>query len=83
MKLFEFEAKEILRQYGISTPEGGVASTPEEAVQIAVMLNKPVALKSQVTVSGRGKAGGILFSDDPGDVGTLLSGLLGSSINGA
>ena len=64
MKIFEFEAKEILKEYGIPVPEGYVASNPDEAGVIAEKIGKPVVLKSQVLVSGRGKAGGILFANN-------------------
>jgi len=61
MKLFEFEAKEFFRKRGIPVPEGIVAQTPEEARQAYNKLGGNVALKSQVLVGGRGKAGGIKF----------------------
>ncbi|HWR70567.1 MAG TPA: ATP-grasp domain-containing protein, partial [Dehalococcoidia bacterium] len=64
MKLFEFEAKQIMRQCGLATPKGGVAATPAEAAAIARELGKPVVLKAQILVAGRGKAGGIKFADD-------------------
>ena len=57
MKLFEFEAKKILQDYDVRVPENGVATTPEEAEAITRKIGQPVALKSQILVSGRGKAG--------------------------
>ena len=57
MKLFEFEAKRILKDYGIRVPENGVATNPEEVEAITNEMGRPVALKSQILVSGRGKAG--------------------------
>src|SRR5512136_2048933 len=82
MKLFEFEAKEILRKYGLKTPRGGVASTPDEAQAIARQLGTPVALKSQILVAGRGKAGGIAFADDPAGAKATASKLIGATIKG-
>ncbi len=82
MKLFEFEAKDILRRHGIRVPPGMVAESPEEAASAAEQIGKPVALKAQVLVSGRGKAGGILFADNPGEARTVAARLLGSSIKG-
>ena len=82
MKLFEFEAKEILRKYGIATPRGSVASSPDQAETIAAQIGKPVAVKSQVQVSGRGKAGGILFADDSTEARKVASNLLGNTIKG-
>jgi len=82
VKLFEFEAKEILRKYGIATPRGSVAHSPDQAETIAAQIGKPVAVKSQVQVSGRGKAGGILFADDSTEARKVASNLLGSTIKG-
>ena len=82
MKLFEFEAKDILRRYGIATPRGKVAADPGEVEAIAGEIGKPVVLKSQVLVSGRGKAGGIVFADDPAEARDAASKLIGSSIKG-
>ena len=80
MKLFEFEAKKILKDYGIRVPQSGMATNPEEAEAIAREIGRPVALKSQVLVSGRGKAGGIKFADNPTEAKKLASNLIGSSI---
>ncbi|MHA1958447.1 MAG: ATP-grasp domain-containing protein, partial [Candidatus Thorarchaeota archaeon] len=48
MKLFEHEAKEIFRAYGMPTPPGGVAKTPQEAKKQASDVGKPVVVKAQV-----------------------------------
>ena len=80
MKLFEFEAKNILKKYGIPVPEGSVASNPAEAEAIAGEIGKPVVLKSQILVSGRGKAGGIIFADDTVEAKKVASNLIGSTI---
>ena len=82
MKLFEFEAKNILRQYGIATPKGAVASNPGEAELAAKELGKPAVLKSQVLVSGRGKSGGILFAKNPDEARQVAINLIGSQIKG-
>jgi len=59
LKLFEYEAKEIARRYGVPVPSGIVASSPEEAREAFEKLNQPSMIKAQVLVAGRGKAGGI------------------------
>jgi len=82
MKLFEFEAKKILGDYGVRVPESGVATSPEEAEAIAREIGRPVALKSQILVSGRGKAGGIKFAADAAGAKQVASELLGSTIKG-
>ncbi len=83
MKLFEFEAKNILRKYGIQTPKGNVAHTPEEARLAAEKIGKPVAIKSQILVSGRGKSGGILFGNSAAEARKLAARLIGQKVSGA
>lgn len=80
MKLFEYEAKGILQKYGVSIPEGKVVLTPEAAAAAAGELGKTVFLKSQITVSGRGKAGGILPASNPAEAGKVAAGLIGKKI---
>ena len=82
MKLFEFEAKDLLRRNGISIPVGYAASSSEEAEAIAWGMGKPVVLKSQVLVSGRGKAGGIRVAGDATEARSIASDLIGSTIKG-
>lgn len=68
MKLFEYEAKSILARYGVPTPKGGLATNSKEAWEIASKLKPPFAVKAQVLVAGRGKAGGILFAESLSEV---------------
>ena len=67
MRFYEFEAKQLLAKLGVPTPQGGVATTPEEAERIATEIAGPVVLKSQVLAGGRMKAGGVKFSDTPAE----------------
>jgi len=80
MKLFEFEAKKIFKEYGIPVPNGDVASNADEAEAIARKIGKPVVLKSQILVSGRGKAGGIQFANDAAGAREIASKLIGITI---
>ena len=64
MKLHEYQAKELLARYGVPVNEGYVASTPDEVEQIATRIGKPVMIKAQVMMGGRGKAGGVKYSKD-------------------
>lgn len=61
MKLYEHEAKTVFSNYAVPTPNGKVVTTIQQAHQAARELNLPVAVKAQVLVAGRGKAGGIQF----------------------
>ncbi len=83
MKLFEFEAKNVLQKYGIAIPKGSTASNSGEAEIIAKEIGKPVVLKSQVLVSGRGKSGGIIFANDAAEARKGASSLIGSTIQGS
>ena len=65
MKLHEYQAKGLLRDYGIPVPEGKTADTPAEAEAIAREIGCPVMIKAQVLVGGRGKAGGVKMAADP------------------
>jgi len=83
MKLFEFEAKNILTGYGIPIPKGNIASNLDEAEATARKIGKPAVLKAQIPVSGRGKAGGIMFASDATEAKNIASNLIGSTINGS
>jgi succinyl-CoA synthetase beta subunit len=80
MRLHEFQAKEMFAEYGITTPRGKVAHSPEEAGKIAAEIGAPVALKAQVLVGGRGLAGGIKFADDSDEAEEVASLILGESL---
>ncbi|MFL5733198.1 MAG: ADP-forming succinate--CoA ligase subunit beta [Chloroflexia bacterium] len=64
MKLHEYQAKELLAKYGVPVNQGEVADTPEEAEEIARRIGRPVMIKAQVMMGGRGKAGGVKYSRD-------------------
>jgi len=82
LKLYEYEVKNIFRDYGIPVPAGKVASSPEEAYKIAQELNTPVVIKAQVLVGGRGKAGGIKFAETPEEAKQVAEEILGKKIKG-
>ena len=65
MRLFEFQAKELFRQYGLPVPRSVLASDVDGIRGAFASLSPPVAIKSQVLAGGRGKAGGIALVDDP------------------
>lgn len=64
MKIHEYQAKEIFAAAGIPVPAGRMAATVQEAVAIAEELARPVMVKAQVHVGGRGKAGGIKYAEN-------------------
>jgi succinyl-CoA synthetase beta subunit len=82
MKVHEFQGKAFLREAGIPVPPGTVASTPAEAEAAARQIGKPVMVKAQVLVGGRGKAGGVKMARDPAEARRLAGEILGMSIKG-
>src|SRR5438876_7099259 len=81
MKLLEYQAKQTLASLGLAIPPGRVASTPEEAAEACAALG-PVAVKAQVPVGGRGKAGGIKLAATPEDARAAAGQILGMDIKG-
>ena len=77
MKIHEYQAKEVLRQFGVPVPKGEVAETPAEARHIAQRLGGRVVVKAQVHAGGRGKAGGVKLADDPAAAEAAASQILG------
>ena len=59
MKIHEFQGKQVLKKYGVAVPEGGVATTVEQAEKIAKSLGGKVVVKAQIHAGGRGKGGGV------------------------
>lgn len=82
MRLFEYEAKEAFKAAGIPVPRGRIAHSAEEAGEVAKELACPVAIKAQVLVGGRGKAGGIRFAETPEKAREVAEKLLESEIRG-
>jgi succinyl-CoA synthetase beta subunit len=65
VKIHEYQAKALLREFGVAVPSGEWAETPAAAKTIAQGLGGRVVVKAQVHAGGRGKAGGIKVADDP------------------
>jgi succinyl-CoA synthetase beta subunit len=82
MKLHEYQAKALLAQQGIPVVQGRTADTPEEAFVVAREIGRPVAVKAQVQVGGRGKAGGILLVSTPAEAREAAARLLGKPLQG-
>jgi succinyl-CoA synthetase beta subunit len=59
MNIHEYQAKSLLRSYGVPIPPGGVAFSPQEAQEIAQTLKAPWIIKAQIHAGGRGKGGGV------------------------
>jgi len=83
MKLLEWQGRELFREYGIPVPAGDLAENPERAEEITSSLGRPVVLKAQVPVGGRGKAGGVVAAATPLEAREAAASLLGKEIRGA
>lgn len=78
MNVHEYQAKEILNQYGVVVPRGKVAFTVDEAVEAAKELGTDVCVvKAQIHAGGRGKAGGVKVAKNLDEVRKYASELLG------
>jgi len=78
LKIHEYQAKQLLKQYKVPVPEGQVASTPAEAREVAKSLGRKVVIKGQVHSGGRGKAGAVKLAE-PGDAETVADTILGKT----
>ena len=81
MKLLEYQAKEVLASLGIAIPPGVVARNPDEAAAAFARLG-PVAVKAQVPVGGRGKAGGIKLARTEDEARGAAQQIIGMDIKG-
>jgi len=82
MKLHEYQSKQLYAEHGVPIPRGEVAETPAQVRAIAEQLGGSVAVKSQVLVGGRGKAGGIRLAKSPEEAEQLAAAILELEING-
>jgi succinyl-CoA synthetase beta subunit len=80
MKLHEYQAKEILADYGVPVPKGSVARTPEEAHLIAHELGGKVVVKAQAHTGGRGKGGGVKLANTADDAREAAREILGMQL---
>ena len=81
MNVHEFQAKEILKAHGVNVPRGEVASTPEEAEEIARQMGCPLyVVKAQIHAGGRGKGGGVKIAKSPEAVREHAEAILGMQL---
>ncbi|HSR34110.1 MAG TPA: ATP-grasp domain-containing protein [Anaerolineae bacterium] len=79
-RLHEYQGKELLKQFKIPVPKGGVARTPEEAYQIAEELGGEVMVKAQAWVTGRAGLGGIKKASNPAQAEEAARHMLGMKV---
>src|SRR5262249_52664249 len=82
MDLLEYQGKQLFAKHGIAVPSGELATTVEGAVAAAEQVGYPCAVKAQVLIGGRGKAGGIKIAADAAQAREHAEAILGMDIVG-
>ena len=81
MKIHEYQAKEVLRKYGVPTPKGVPCFSVDEAVKAAESIpGKVWVVKAQIHAGGRGKGGGVKLAKSPDEVKTYAGQILGMQL---
>ncbi len=80
MNIHEYQAKELLRQYKVATPQGRVAQDAEEARHITKEFGGQSVVKAQIHAGGRGKGGGVKFATDPDKAAELFKQMMGMQL---
>jgi succinyl-CoA synthetase beta subunit len=82
MNIHEYQARELLADRGVPVPMGEIATTPQQAEEIAARLGGAVVVKAQVHTGGRGKAGGVKLAKSAAEAREKAQGILGMDIKG-
>ncbi len=81
MKIHEYQAKDVLRQYGVAVPKGRVCFSVDEAVAVAEELGgRKWVVKAQIHAGGRGKGGGVKLADSIAEVRSHAEAILGMTL---
>jgi len=80
MKIHEYQAKQLFKQYNVAIPKGSEASTADEAFQIAEELGYPCVIKAQVHAGGRGKAGGVKLAKNKDEARQYSNSIVGMNL---
>jgi len=81
VNVHEYQAKAILREFGVAVPEGRLATTPAEAEEAARAIGgNVVVVKAQIHAGGRGKGGGIKLAKSPAEAKQVASEILGMTL---
>ena len=87
MNIHEYQAKDLFEKFGVPSPKGRMAESPEEAKKIAEEINGQTVIKAQVHAGGRGKGtfkngfeGGVHLSEDPEEIHSIATKMLGETL---
>ncbi|HXF32360.1 MAG TPA: ATP-grasp domain-containing protein, partial [Solirubrobacterales bacterium] len=82
MDLLEYQGKQLFAKHGIAVPSGEVADNVDDAVAAAERIGYPCAIKAQVLIGGRGKAGGVKIAKDVDEARRYAGDIIGMDITG-
>ncbi|MBS1845519.1 MAG: ADP-forming succinate--CoA ligase subunit beta [Actinobacteria bacterium] len=82
MDLLEYQGKQLFAKHGIAVPSGEVADNVDDAIAAAERIGYPCAIKAQVLIGGRGKAGGVKIAKDVDEARQYASDIIGMDITG-
>jgi len=80
VKIHEYQAKQIMAEFGVPVPRGRVARSPQEACQVAEELGGRVVVKAQIHAGGRGKGGGIKLASTPQEAEQVAGQIIGMTL---
>jgi len=80
LKIHEYQAKEVLREYGVPTPRGKVTAEAAEARTICEQFGGRAVVKAQIHAGGRGKGGGVKLAGSPAEAEKLAGEILGMQL---
>lgn len=80
MKIHEYQARELFEKKGIPVPKGSLCKTADDVKDAAKRIGKPVVVKAQILVAGRGKAGGVKVATNPEEAYAIAKSMLGTKI---
>jgi succinyl-CoA synthetase beta subunit len=80
MKIHEYQAKEVLRRYGVATPKGRVSDDAAEARAICEEFGGRCVVKAQIHAGGRGKGGGVKLAGSPAEAAEAAGNILGMQL---
>jgi succinyl-CoA synthetase beta subunit len=82
LKIHEYQARELFEKKGIPLPQGCLCRNADEARSAAEKIGKPVVVKAQILVAGRGKAGGVKLASNPDEAYNVAKNMIGATIKG-
>ncbi|MDA4112227.1 MAG: ADP-forming succinate--CoA ligase subunit beta [Thaumarchaeota archaeon] len=82
MKIHEWQARELFEKYNIPVPRGYLCRNADEVRKAAADIAKPVVVKAQILVAGRGKAGGVKHASSPDEALSIAQDMIGATIKG-